>query len=111
MLMPPTSFPRSRPPSPMAWLIPRPRFETMQLTSWIPVPAAPTMPTGPRFTTLAKPSATPPMIAVPQSGPITMRPSRSAFRFRATSSSIGTLSLKIITCIPRSSAASASRRA
>ena len=32
------------------------------------------MPMSPRGTTLAKPSGTPPMIAVPQSGPITKRP-------------------------------------
>ena len=33
-----------------------------------------TMPTFPRRMTLAKPSAAPPMIAVPQSGPIIRRP-------------------------------------
>ena len=84
----------------------------MQLvTSCIPVPAAPTTPIGPRRTALAKPSGLPLMIAVPQSGPISRRPRASASRLSATSSSIATLSEKIITCMPSASALRASRAA
>ena len=43
---------------------------------------------------------TPPMIAVPQSGPIRKSWRSRASRFRRTSSSTGTLSLKSITCRP-----------
>ena len=58
------------------------------------------MPTGPGWTTLAKPSPTPPTTAVPQSGPITSSPRSAAARLSATSCSTGTLSLKIITSWP-----------
>ena len=40
---------------------------------WVPVPEAPTIPTGPGLTALANPRPTPPTMAVPQSGPITSR--------------------------------------
>ena len=75
VVMPPTSALRSRPPVPMAWLMPRPARAIRHETSWMPVPDAPMMPMSPRGTTLAKASGTPPMMAVPQSGPITSRPS------------------------------------
>ena len=52
----------------------------------MPVPEAPMMPMSPRGTTLAKPSGTPPMIAVPQSGPMTRQPESRASRLSATSS-------------------------
>ncbi len=72
------------------------------------MPDAATRPTGPGRTTLANPSPSPPTTAVPQSGPITSRDRWAAARFRATSWSTGTLSLKIITSLPASSASMAS---
>ena len=69
------------------------------------------MPMSPRGTTLAKPRGTPPMIAVPQSGPITKRRRSRASRLSAASSSIGTLSEKIMTCSPNSIALRASATA
>ena len=77
----------------------------------MPVPDAPMMPMSPRGTTLAKPSGTPAMIAVPQSGPITNRPLSRASRLSAASSASGTLSEKIIVCRPSSSALRASATA
>src|SRR5438067_1007672 len=50
-----------------------------QATSWSPVPEAAAMPIRPRGTALAKPSGTPPTIAVPQSGPIRNRPRARAY--------------------------------
>ena len=79
----------------------------MVATSWSPVPAAATTPTGPRRTRLANPSAAPPMIAVPQSGPMQSRPASRPIRLSRTSSSIGTLSLNSITWSPASSASRA----
>ena len=70
VVMAPTSRERSRPPVPMAWLMPPPALEIKEETSWMPVPEAPMMPVSPRATSLAKASGTPPMMAVPQSGPI-----------------------------------------
>src|SRR5262249_40890537 len=75
------------------------------------VPEAATMPILPRGTTLANASGAPPMIAVPQSGPIISKPRCFASRLSATSSSIGTLSLNIITCRPLFSARRASAAA
>ena len=68
-------------------------------------------PIPPRRTRFAKASGTPAMIAVPQSGPITIRPRSRASRLRATSSSTGTLSLKTRTLRPAASARLASRAA
>ena len=51
------------------------RARSGTVTSCMPVPEAPMMPMSPRGTRLAKASGTPPMMAVPQSGPITRRPS------------------------------------
>ena len=76
-----------------------------------PVPEAATRPTGPGRTTLAKPSPTPPMTAVPQSGPITSRPRAAAACLSRTSCSTGTLSEKTITDAPASSASIASTKA
>ena len=70
------------------------------MTSCSPVPDAPTSPIAPERTTLAKPSGTPRMIAVPQSGPITSRPLRCERLFSARSSESGTLSLKMNACMP-----------
>ena len=77
----------------------------------MPVPEAPIMPMSPCGTTLAKPSGTPPMIAVPQSGPITKRPRSRALRLSAASSSSGTLSEKIMAWSPSSNALCASATA
>ena len=62
-------------------------------------------------TTLLKPSPTPLMIAVPQSGPISRRPLLMARALRRFSCSTGTLSLKRKTCIPHRRACSASSQA
>ena len=75
---------------------------------WQPVPEAATRPIRPGRTALAKPSPTPSMTAVPQSGPITRAPREAAYVLSATSSATGTLSLKIITSWPASSASIAS---
>ena len=111
VVMPPTSFLRSRPPVPIACDMPRPARAIRQEISWMPVPDAPTMPMSPRGTTLANARGTPPMIAVPQSGPMTRRPSVRASRFNSTSCSIGTLSEKIITSRPERIAFKASAAA
>ena len=76
--MPPTFCERSRPPTPIACEMPWPACAIRQETSCSPVPEAPTMPMSPRGTALAKASGMPLMIAVPQSGPITRRPSARA---------------------------------
>ena len=81
------------------------------VTSCMPVPDAPTTPIAPRRTAFAKPSGTPAMIAVPQSGPMTRRPFFAARRFTACSSASGTLSLKRKTWRPRFSAFIASAAA
>ncbi len=112
MVMPPTlSFPRSRPPVPIAWLIPEPARSTSTDSSCRPVPDAATTPMGPRRTTFAKQSGLPFRIAEPQSGPIMSRPLARACVLSAISSSSVTLSEKSITCSPRSSALRASRAA
>ena len=111
MVMPPTSALRSRPPVPIAWLTPLPARAIRHEISWMPVPEAPMMPMSPRGTTFANASGTPPMIAVPQSGPITSRPRVRASCFSSTSCSTGTLSEKIITSRPARIALSASAAA
>ena len=65
---------------------PTPAASSRHAASCAPVPAAATMPTGPERTTFAKPSPTPPSIAVPQPGPITSRPRSAPRRLSATSS-------------------------
>ena len=62
-------------------------------------------PGGPRW---RSPSPTPPTTAVPQSGPITSTPARSARSLSATSCSSGTLSLKTMVSSPASTASTAS---
>ena len=111
MVMPPTASERSRPPVPMAWLIPAPFLAMQQAISWMPVPEAPTMPTLPRGTMFAKARGAPLMMAVPQSGPMTRSPRSRAFSLRRTSSSRATLSEKSMTCRPASRALFASRAA
>ena len=108
---PPTSSPRSRPPTPIPWEIPPPPRCTSTDSSWRPVPEAAMTPISPRRTRFAKASGTPAMIAVPQSGPITIRPRARASRLRATSSPTGTLSLKTRTWRPAASARLTSRAA
>ena len=71
--MPPIASARSCPPVPIACDTPEPSSWMRAVTSWVPVPDAPTTPIGPRRTTFAKPSGMPLTIAVPQSGPMTMR--------------------------------------
>src|ERR671910_140487 len=105
---PPTAADRSRPPTPTTWRTPIPAPSSRQQSCCAPVPDAATSPTGPGTTTLAKPRPTPPRRAVPQSGPMTRRPSAAASRLRATSASTSTPSLKTITCRPARRAASAS---
>ncbi len=111
IISPPTSAERSRPPVPMACETPPPRRWMTLETSWMPVPAAPTMPIGPRRTALAKASGRPPRMAVPQSGPISSNPRPAASCLSATSSASDTLSEKSITCRPSASARRASRAA
>ena len=100
-MIPPTSADRSRPPTPMICETPEPARSSSTLASWAPVPAAATIPTGPRRTTFAKPSPTPPSIAVPHSGPITSRPRSAPRRLRAISSSTETWSENRKTCMSR----------
>ena len=78
---------RSCPPVPSAWEIPDPFWWTRTVTSWVPVPDAPTTPIGPRRTTLAKPSGMPLTIEVPQSGPMTIRSTSRAYSLSASSAS------------------------
>ena len=66
------------------------------------------MPTEPGRTALAKPRATPPTTAVPQSGPMTRTSLAAAASFSRISSSTGTLSEKSITETPRWMASNAS---
>ena len=108
---PPISERKSRPPVPRACDTPTPARPSSEVTCCIPVPDAPTTPTGPRCTTLAKPSGTPLTIAVPQSGPITSSPRCAASRLSMTSSATLTLSLKSMTCRPSRNALSASAAA
>ena len=70
------------------------------VTSWIPVPDAPTTPIFPGETTLVKAIGILEMIPVPQSGPIINSPFSCANFFKRTSSSIATLSVKEKTCRP-----------
>ena len=91
--------------------MPTPAASSRHITCWHPVPEAATTPTGPGRTALANPRPTPPTIAVPQSGPITSTPARSAARLSATSCSTGTLSLNTITSRPASTASIASTSA
>ena len=107
---PPISADRSRPPTPSAELTPTPAWSSSASTCWQPVPDAATMPTGPGETTFAKPSPRPSTTAVPQSGPITSTPRSAAARLSASSCSTGTLSLKIITSRPASTASIASTK-
>lgn len=111
VVVPPTRSCRSRPPTPIACEMPRPACAIRHVTSCVPVPEAPTTPMSPRGTRLAKANGTPLRIAVPQSGPMTSRPSARPSRFRAASSSSGTLSLKIMTWSPARSALRASAAA
>ena len=99
---------RSRPPVPMAWLTPPPMRWICVVTSCKPVPEAATRPMPPRRTLFAKPSGTPPMMAVPQSGPITSTPRLDASCLMATSCSSETLSLNMNTFKPSFTAFSAS---
>jgi hypothetical protein len=108
---PSTADDRSRPPVPIASLTPSPARERTTLTSWMPVPAAPTMPIAPRRTSLAKHSGTPPRIAVPHPGPISSFPRETESRLSSTSSSSVTLSENSSTCRPRPSALRASSAA
>ena len=106
-----TAEDRSRPPTPRQWLMPTPAASSRHMTCWAPVPEAATRPTEPGRTTLAKPSATPPTTAVPQSGPMTSTSAAAAASLRRTSSSTGTLSEKTMTEIPARTASSASATA
>ena len=65
----------------------------------MPVPDAPMTPIPPCGKTLAKASGLPAIIAVPQSGPITMSPFSRASVFSSTSCSSGTLSENSITLL------------
>ena len=109
--MPPIASDRSWPPVPIACDTPEPSSWIRAVTSWVPVPEAPTTPIGPRRTTFANPSGMPLTIAVPQSGPMTMRSRASAARLTSSSRSNGTLSLKIMTLMPSAIALSASAAA
>ena len=111
MVAPPTASYTSRPPVPMAWLMPPPMRWICVLTSCKPVPEAATSPIEPERTALAKPKGTPPMMAVPQSGPITSRPRRVASRLSAASCARGTLSLNKKTLSPSLTALRASAAA
>ena len=111
IVAPPTASLRSRPPVPMACDTPAPARASPHVTPCRPVPAALTRPTLPRGTALAKPSATPLMIAVPASGPMHSSPRSAASFLSAISSSSGTLSEKSRTCRPCSSAVRASAAA
>ena len=88
--------------------MPTPAASSRHITCWAPVPDAATMPTEPGRTTLANPRATPPMWAVPQSGPMTSTSAAAAASLRCTSSSTDTLSEKSITDRPEVMASKAS---
>jgi len=68
------------------------------VTSWIPVPDAPTTPIFPGATTFVKAMGILDKIPVPQSGPIISNPFSCANFFRRTSSSIAILSVNEKTC-------------
>ena len=104
IVMPPISSLRSRPPVPSACDTPPPALWIRHVTSCKPVPDAATSPMSPRRTTLAKPSGTPLTIAVPQSGPMTMRSWSRAYVLIVSSSATETLSEKSITLRPDASA-------
>ena len=89
MARPPTASETSRPPAPRAQEIPPPAASTAAMASCIPVPAAPAIPIPPGRATLQKPRPTPPMCAVPQSGPMTSRFLSRPMRLSATSSCNG----------------------
>ena len=108
---PRTAADRSRPPTPRQWLTPTPAASSRHMTCWAPVPEAATIPTEPARAALAKPSATPPTTAVPQSGPISSTSAAAAASLRAISSSTGTLSEKSITDSPAWTASRASTTA
>ena len=107
-VMAPTSSLRSRPPVPMACTQPPPKRSMMQVTSWMPVPDAPTMPMLPGLTTFVKATGMLETMPVPQSGPMSRSPFSRAFLLRRASSSRGTLSVNENTCRPISSARSSS---
>ena len=92
----------------MACTQPPPIRSMAQVTSWMPVPEAPTMPMLPGLITLVKATGTELITPVPQSGPIKSRPFSCAFCFRRTSSFRATLSVKENTLRPRSRARSSS---
>ena len=104
VIRPPTSGPRSRPPTPIACEVPTPWCARRQVSCWMPVPEAPTMPMRPRGTTLENPIPTPSMIEVPQSGPMKSSPRRRASSLSSTSSASDTLSEKQKTLSPAVSA-------
>src|SRR5690606_39396726 len=108
---PPTAADMSRPPTPRQWLTPTPAASSRHITCWAPVPDAATRPTGPGRTTLAKPSAAPATIAVPQSGPMTSTSRSAAACLSAIAWSTGTLSEKTMTEVPASTASIASTNA
>ena len=105
---PPTAALRSRPPTPRQWLRPTPAASSRHITCCAPVPEAATTPTDPGRTTLAKPRATPPTWAVPQSGPMTSTSAAAAASLSRTSSSTETLSENSITLSPDAMASKAS---
>ena len=105
---PATALDRSRPPTPSAAVTPTPAASSRHSSCWQPVPDAATMPTGPGSTECENPRPTPPITAVPQSGPRTSSPRSAATSFSRTSCSTGTLSEKTITSHPASRASIAS---
>ena len=111
VVRPPTASFRSRPPVPIAWLIPLPPRCTRTVTSWSPVPDPATTPIGPRRTRFAKPRATPSRMAVPAPGPMRRRRRRTAASLRSRSSSTETLSLNSRTLRSASRACAASSAA
>ena len=80
VLIPPTGSLRSRPPTPRACETPYPACAIRLDTSCMPVPDAPMIPMAPCGIWLAKARGTPPMMAVPQSGPMTNNPAATASR-------------------------------
>ena len=97
IIRPPIFSLRSRPPVPISCETPPPNSWIRTLSSWLPVPDAPTIPMLPRRTALPKQSAAPLIIAVPQSGPIISSPFSWASCLSASSSSTVTLSENSIT--------------
>ena len=111
VLIPPTGSLRSRPPTPRACETPYPACAIRLDTSCMPVPDAPMIPIAPCGIWLAKASGTPPMMAVPQSGPMTNNPAATASRLSETSSESETLSLNSMTFSPARRALRASAAA